>query len=72
MEEYSWSQEEMIVVIKRNGITVMKLSLHEAIESAGYNNIMKHVRECNRTPWLKRWQEERMQDVYDTLCKEPR
>ena len=46
----------------------MKISLHEAIESAGYNNIMKHVRECNRTHWLKKWQEERMQDVYDTLA----
>lgn len=64
----SWVYEEpMTIVIKYDGKIAMKLSMHEAMESAGYANIMEHVRECNRTPWLKRWQEERMQDVYDTL-----
>jgi len=66
-EEYSWTQDEMTVIIKRNGQIVMSLSLYEAIESAGYKNIMKHVQECNRTPWLKRWQAERMEDVVSTL-----
>jgi hypothetical protein len=64
---YSWDQDEMTIIIKHKGKVVMKLSMHEAIESAGYNNIMKHVRECNRTPWLHRWQKERMDEVASTL-----
>lgn len=66
----SWSPNEndiMILDIKYNGVTVMKISVHEVIESAGYNNIMDHVRVCNQTPWLHKWQEERMQDVFSTL-----
>lgn len=71
----SWALDEkdqMLICVKYNGQAVMKISLYEAIESSGYNNIMKHVRECNRTPWLRRWQEERMQDVYSTLKSSPK
>jgi hypothetical protein len=36
--------------------------LGEAIESAGRENIMKHVRECDRSPWLHKWNESAMDE----------
>lgn len=64
-ENLSWDmdkEDRMILVVKYNGHSVMRLSLHEAIETAGYKNVMKHVRECNNTPWLHKWQKERMDE----------
>lgn len=57
-DEYGWDLDEkdkMIIVIKKNGVRVMSLFLGEAMESAGRKNIMKHVRECDRSPWIKKW-----------------
>ena len=61
MEEYSWDIDDidkMIIVIKHRGEKLFSLSLHEAIESCSRHAILKHVKECDRTPWLKRWQKE--------------
>lgn len=57
-EKLSWGMDEkdpMKIVIMYNGVRAFSISLHEAIESAGRKNIMKHVAECDRTPWLKNW-----------------
>jgi hypothetical protein len=47
--------EPMIIGIKHNGVVVMKISVCEVIESNPRKLVMNHVRECDRTPWLKHW-----------------
>jgi hypothetical protein len=37
----------------------MSLFLGEAIESSSRNAVLQHIVECDRTPWLTRWQEEK-------------
>jgi hypothetical protein len=61
MEEYSWSmndRDKMIIDIKYLGNKLFSISLHEAIESSSRNAVLKHVRDCDNTPWLRRWQAE--------------
>ena len=41
--------------------------LGEAIESSSRNEILKHIVECDSSPWLKRWQEEKHQVLIDKL-----
>ena len=63
-EEYSWTQDDkdpMIIVIKKRGVRIFSIALCEAMEYAGRKNIMKHVAECDRSPWLHRWTEEAME-----------
>ena len=70
MLEYSWDNDKehpMRINIMRNGVIVMHFFLGEAMESVGYKNIMNHVHECNNTPWLKKWQEERSDAVIEKL-----
>lgn len=62
MYEYSWEldpTDPMKLVIKHNGQKVMGIFLGEAIEGAGYRNVMTHVAACNRSDWLIKWQAER-------------
>ena len=57
----SWHIEpdDMFVQIRYNDIVVMKISVHEIVESSSRTKILSHVIECDRTPWLKRWQKEK-------------
>jgi len=69
-EKLSWDMsktDSMVIVISYEGKKVMSLSLHEAIESAGRKAIMKHVRECDRTPWLKKWHDDKMEQEIEIL-----
>jgi hypothetical protein len=57
-DDYGWDldpNDKMIIVIKKNGTRVMSLFLGEAMESAGRKNILKHVKECDNSPWLRCW-----------------
>lgn len=56
--EYSWDLDKddpMIINVFHNGNKVLCLFIGEAMESAGREAIMKHVHECDATPWLKNW-----------------
>jgi len=56
MNELSWDIiEPMIIGIKHNGVVVMKISVCEVIESNPRKKVLAHVKECDRTPWLKNW-----------------
>lgn len=65
MNGFNWCMDdnnEMIIVIKQDGKRVMSLSLCEAMELAGRKNVMKHVKECDSSPWLKRWHNDMMDE----------
>ncbi len=65
INKLSWNirpDDRMIIDIKYNGIKVMGISLHEAIESSDRQRVLKHIKECDRTPWLKRWHESMMDE----------
>ncbi len=69
-DNLSWDLSEidnMIIVVKYNGVRVMGISLHEAVESAGRKAIMKHVRECDRSPWLRKWHDDKMEQEISIL-----
>ena len=56
MNELTWDIDEpMRISIKCNNATVMKISIYEVIESCRRKDVINHVKECDRTPWLKNW-----------------
>jgi hypothetical protein len=60
--EWAWNlhpTNKMSIVIYHWSQPVMSFSLHEAIESSSRNEVLKHIVECDNTPWLKSWQEEK-------------
>lgn len=68
--EYEWTlspDDPMLLLIKHHDVVVMRIGLEEAIESSSRTAILKHIAECDRTPWLKRWQEEKNQVLIDVL-----
>lgn len=71
-DEFSWDLDKtdpMIVVIKHHGAPVMRFFLGEAIESAGRQRVMAHVRECDHSPWLVQWRKHAEQEVIEKLSK---
>ncbi len=46
---------------------LMRISLEEAIESAGRKNVMKHVKACDETPWLLKWKADRDDELIEIL-----
>jgi hypothetical protein len=60
--EWAWNihpTNPMSIVIYHWSQPVMSLFLGEAIESSSRNAVLQHIVECDRTPWLTRWQEEK-------------
>jgi len=36
----------------------MRIFIGEAMECAGRKEVMRHVKECDRSPWLRSWKED--------------
>ena len=71
--KYTWDlhpTKPMIMVIYNYGQPIMTIFLGEAMEAAGYKEVMKHVKECDNTPWLQRWQVERSEELVEILTKD--
>lgn len=69
-DNYSWGMDEnkpMTIVIKKDGRRLFSIYVGEVMESVGRKEIMKHVRECDRTPWLKKWHDDAMEEVVEIL-----
>ena len=67
---YTWDldpDDRMIIVIKFNGNRIMSIYLGEAIESAGYHAIMKHIEEIKRSPWIRSWHDPMKEEVVKIL-----
>jgi hypothetical protein len=73
-DTYGWDmnpENRMQILFKHKNVVVMKISLHEAIESSSRTQVLAHVKECDRTPWLKHWHEEAMETVVEILKGKP-
>lgn len=46
----------------------MRMFVGEIIENAGRKGVMKHVKECDNSPWLPNWKEE-YHKTFDALSK---
>ena len=57
----------MQVVIRYKGNEVFHFSMYEAIESCNRNKVLEHVAECDRTPWLTRWQGDKQEVAVNIL-----
>ena len=69
-DDYTWENDKddpMIVIIKHQGQDLMRFFIGEAMEGAGRVRVMRHVRECDRSPWLKEWRDEAEKDMIDKL-----
>lgn len=69
-DNYSWDlskTDPMIIEIRKDGIKLFSLFIGEAMESAGRRAIMKHVKECDNSPWLKKWHMDAMEEVVEIL-----
>jgi len=70
MDNYTWDldpKDPMLIVIKKNGVRLFSIFMGEAMESAGRRAVMKHVRVCDETPWLKKWHMDAMEEVVEIL-----
>ena len=68
--ELTWNIDDpyaMVMVIRYQGNKVMTISMHEAIESCSRAAVLGHVKECDRTPWLERWNDEKHTAFVDIL-----
>lgn len=71
-EEFSWrtaKHDPMIVEIMHHGHVVMHFFLGEAMESAGRQRVMAHVRECDHSPWLKTWRDHAEKEMMEKLTE---
>jgi hypothetical protein len=60
MKELSWNIDTpMYISIKEDNKIVMTISVCEVIESSPREKVMQHIAECDRTPWLRKWHNER-------------
>lgn len=68
--EFAWNMhptDPMSIVVYHWSKPVMRLSLHEALESSSRKEIIKHIIECDNTPWLTNWQKEKKDMEYATV-----
>jgi hypothetical protein len=73
MNEITWNIDnpnDMRIVLRQYGNIIMQISVYEVIESCSRIKVMQHVGECDRTPWLTRWQNEKHQEITDLLKKD--
>ena len=71
--EWAWNmhpKDRMSMVIYHWGQPVMSIFLGEAMESAGRNNVLKHVVECDNSYWLKQWQQEKNAVIMEALTRD--
>lgn len=69
-DNYSWDLSEkdpMIIEIRKGGVKIFSIFIGEAMESAGRRAIMKHVRECDSSPWIHKWHISAMDEVAEIL-----
>ena len=69
-DNYSWDlskTDPMIIEIRKDGIKLFSIFIGEAMESAGRHAIMKHIKECDSSPWLKTWHTDAMDEVAEIL-----
>lgn len=76
-QQFLWNMhptDPMAIVIYHWGEPVMCISLHEAIESSSRSEVIKHIIECDNTPYLHRWQKQKKDaeyaDVVNILMKD--
>lgn len=65
-QEFSWrtaKHDPMIVEIMHHGHVVMHFFLGEAMEGAGRQRVMAHVRECDHSPWLTEWHQQAQEEM---------
>ena len=69
-DEFAWNidpEDPMTVVVYHWGQPVMNFWLGEAIESSSRNQVLRHIVDCDNSPWLKRWQAEKYACLIDIL-----
>lgn len=74
-DNYGWEMDKnkpMSIVIKKDGKRLFSIFLGEAMESAGRHEVLKHVKECDNSPWLHRWHKEAMETAVEILKGETR
>jgi hypothetical protein len=49
------------------GETLFNISVHEIIESSSRAKVVKHVKDCDDSAWLSRWQAEKHGELMDAL-----
>lgn len=60
--DLSWNIDDpnaMRVVIRYQDKEVLSFSMYEAIESCSRQLVLNHVEECDHSPWLRRWNDEK-------------
>jgi len=70
--EFCWNQhptDPMSFVVYNYGVPVLVWYLGEAINAAGYKNVMRYIRECDNDQTFHIWQEERKKELIDILTQ---
>ena len=47
--------------------TLFNISVHEIIESSSRTHVVKHIKDCDDSAWLSRWQAEKHGELINAL-----
>ena len=64
---WDMSEDKKTVLVTYEGKVFMQLDVMSIVEASSRNYILKHVIECDNTPWLKDWQAEKQIAYEDGL-----
>jgi hypothetical protein len=53
--DFSWRTRDMFIDIFFRNKRLFSIFIGEAMESTPRSLVMKHVDECDRSPWLTKW-----------------
>ena len=68
--EFCWDQDPedpMVFVVYNFGKPVLRMFIGEAMELAGRNNVMRHIAECEKSPWITTWHNGPASDTFRAL-----
>lgn len=53
--DMEWEIDGMIITVKNKGVVALKISLGEAMEATHRYLVEAHIKEIERSPWIKNW-----------------
>ena len=69
VNNFTWEIEQPMLITIRdaNKAEIMRISICEIIESSSRKDVFRHIAECDRTPWLTRWNNEKHEELIEVL-----
>lgn len=71
--EWAWGihpTDDMFIVVYHWSKPVMKMFLGEAIEQSSRRRVLQHIKACDNSSWITKWQSELKEETWNALTKD--